>query len=382
MKVLHVYRTYFPDSPGGLQEAIRQICISSKNYGVEARLFVLSPSMVQKEMRLQEAFVVRARSWLAPASCDIGLASAFFRFHRQLQWADLVHYHFPWPFADMLHLLMRPSCPSVMTYHSDVIQKGCLEKLYQPLMKHMLGAMDAIVATSKAYIDTSAVLRCRVSQGCLGVIPLCIQESSYHEYFAEAKGIDISDRFGVRDGQFFLFVGVMRNYKGLQFLIRAAVDTGLPLVVAGSGGNEARFTEMAAGHRNVRFVGRVSDGEKMALISRCRAMVLPSHLRSEAFGMVLVEAAMCGRPMISCEIGTGTSFVNKDGETGFVVKPASAPALAAAMRRLWDDHALAERFGEAARRRYERLFSGQAMGRAYARLYRRLLDGKQAFDER
>ena len=382
MKVLHVYRTYFPDSPGGLQEAIRQICISSKKYGVEARLFALSPRVLPKEMRLQEALVVRARSWGAPASCDIGLASAFLRFRGQLQWADLVHYHFPWPFADVLHLFGRPSCPSVMTYHSDVVQKGGLERLYRPLMKYMLGAMNAVVATSEAYVDSSPVLNRHVAPARLGVIPLGIEESSYREYFTEARGIDIVARFGVETGCFFLFIGVLRNYKGLQFLIQAAADTGLPLVVAGSGGNEARFAEMAAGHRNVMFVGQVSHGEKMALIRGCRAMVLPSHLRSEAFGMVLVEAAMCGRPMISCEIGTGTSFVNKDGETGFVVKPASVPALAAAMRRLWDDHALAERFGDAARRRYERLFSGQAMGRAYARLYRRLLDGKQAFDER
>jgi rhamnosyl/mannosyltransferase len=101
-------------------------------------------------------------------------------------------------------------------------------------------------------------------------------------------------------------------------------------------------------------------------------LVLPSHLRSEAFGMVLVEAAMIGKPMISCEINTGTSFVNADGETGFVVEPGSPRALAEAMSRLLEDEALALQMGQAARRRYEQLFSGAALGQAYARLYRKV----------
>jgi rhamnosyl/mannosyltransferase len=88
------------------------------------------------------------------------------------------------------------------------------------------------------------------------------------------------------------------------------------------------------------FAGQVSDAKKVALLKRCRALVLPSHLRSEAYGMVLVEAAMYGRPLISCEIGTGTSYVNAHEETGFVVEPESSTALALAMNTLLNDDAL------------------------------------------
>jgi rhamnosyl/mannosyltransferase len=124
------------------------------------------------------------------------------------------------------------------------------------------------------------------------------------------------------------------------------------------------------GASNVLFAGQVTDEEKVALIKRCRAMVLPSHLRSEAFGMVLVEAAMLGRPMVSCEIGTGTSYVNLDGETGFVVPPEDPDALAEALGILLVDNSLATRLGLGARTRYERMFSGPALGRAYSDLYR------------
>jgi glycosyltransferase involved in cell wall biosynthesis len=77
--------------------------------------------------------------------------------------------------------------------------------------------------------------------------------------------------------------------------------------------------------------------------------------------------------MVSCEIGTGTSFVNLHEETGFVVPPESPESLAHAMNALMADGALAEKFGRAARRRYEALFSGPALGKAYAQLYQNVL---------
>jgi rhamnosyl/mannosyltransferase len=89
--------------------------------------------------------------------------------------------------------------------------------------------------------------------------------------------------------------------------------------------------------------------------------------------MVLVEAAIARKPLVSCEIGSGTSFVNQDGETGFVVPPESPGALAQALRRLLDDARLAERLGAGARRRYEQNFSGDALGRGYAAVFREAL---------
>ena len=90
--------------------------------------------------------------------------------------------------------------------------------------------------------------------------------------------------------------------------------------------------------------------------------------------MVLVEAAMFGRPLISCEIGTGTSYVNAHEETGFVVEPESPAALALAMNTLLNDDALSARMSDGARKRYEKLFSGPALGRAYADLFREIAD--------
>ncbi|MGZ8184072.1 MAG: hypothetical protein ACXWT1_19165, partial [Methylobacter sp.] len=132
--VLHVYRTYFPDPPGGLQEAIRQIALSTGKQGVTNTIFTLSPRPMPPVLMRPEARVVRSRSWAAPASCDLGGVSAFTSFARLAREADVLHYLFPWPFADVLHAVIRPDRPAVLTYISDVVRQRWLGAAYAPLM--------------------------------------------------------------------------------------------------------------------------------------------------------------------------------------------------------------------------------------------------------
>jgi rhamnosyl/mannosyltransferase len=368
LRVLHVYRTYYPDPPGGLQEAIRQIALSTASHGIVPQIFTLSETPHPVECLRPEGLVTRARSWAEPASCNLGGIAAFRRFSELAKKVDVIHYHFPWPFGDLLHLAVRPKVPAVMTYHSDIVRQRWLGRVYAPLMYRMLESMSAIVATSPTYAGTSPVLSDASLRDRVRVIPLGIEEGSYpHD-----GDVGVLRRLGLDEAEpFFLFIGVLRYYKGLHTLVQAAASVRARVIIAGSGPEGATLQEQARqlGLTNVDFAGQVTDAEKAALLKRCRALVLPSHLRSEAFGMVLVEAAMFGKPMISCEIGTGTSYVNADGETGIVVPPESPGELAGAMNRLVEDEALAQRYGQAARLRYERMFSGEALGRAYAALY-------------
>ena len=371
--VLHVYRTYFPDPPGGLQEALRQIALATGAQGVANTIFTLSPQPAPGVLLRPEARVVQRRSWAAPASCDLGGIAAFTAFARLARAADVLHYLFPWPFADVLHAVVRPHQPAVLTYISDVVRQRWLGAAYAPLMWRTLRQMRVIVANAPAYVDTSPVLSHPSIRDKVRVIPLGIEESSYPKDGDDA----VFKRIGVgTDEPFFLFIGVLRYYKGAHFLVRAAKTLGARVVIGGSGPEEKRLRALAAdtGADNVVFAGQVTDAEKVALLKRCRALVLPSHLRSEAFGMVLVEAAIFGRPLISCEIGTGTSYVNAHEQTGFVVEPESPVALARAMNTLLADDALAARMGAAARTRYEKLFSGPALGLAYAGLFREVAE--------
>lgn len=369
MKVLNIYRTYFPDPPGGLQEAIRQACLATSNHGVENTIFTLSPNNQPRIIEMPEAAVVRERSWMAPASCDIGGIASFKTFAQLTSEADVLHHWFPWPFADVLKLLTSSDKPLVLTYISDVVRQRWLGAAYAPLMWHTLKQARVVVANSPAYAQTSPVLSHPSIRDKVRVIPLGIEEISYSKEGDNA----IFDRLAVKAGEpYFLFIGVLRYYKGLQFLLKAAKMVNAKIIIAGSGFEGANLQVLAIneGVDNVIFAGQVSDAEKIALLKQCCALVLPSHLRSEAYGMVLVEATMFGRPMISCEIGTGTSYVNKHEETGIVVEPESPSALAVAMNTLLNDETLVKQMGEAARNRYETLFSGPALGHAYAELFR------------
>lgn len=372
LSVLHLYRTYYPDPPGGMAEAIRQIAFATKFFDIKTKIFTLSPNPNPATLIRPEAQVFRCQSWGAPASCDLGGRAAFQQFNQLSKEADVVHYHFPWPFADLLHLTIRPSIPAVMTYHSDIVRQRWLGIAYAPLMWHMLRSMRAVIATSAHYSRTSKVLSDVSINERVQVIPLAIDESAY-----STKGDEtILDRIGLSENEpYFLFVGALRYYKGLHTLLEATKFLDVKVVIAGTGPEDGTLRKQASflDIANVIFAGRISDAEKMVLLRRCLALVLPSNQRSEAYGMVLVEASLFGKPMITCEIGTGTSFVNQHEKTGFVVPPEDASALARAMNNLLINNSLALRFGNAARERYEELFSGPILGNAYNNLYRKLI---------
>jgi len=257
--------------------------------------------------------------------------------------------------------------PSVVTYHSDIVKQKRALLLYRPLMNAFLRSVDRIVATSPNYVATSPVLqkfRDKVAVVPIGLEPPPVPSAGTVEGWRQ--------RFGDR---FFLFAGVFRYYKGLDVLLDVAKRVDAPVVVVGDGPLGPQLKQRADKENigNLHFVGAVSDADKFALLALCRAFVFPSNARSEAFGLSLVEASMMGKPMVTCEIGSGTSFINLDGVTGFVVPPNDAAAFAAAMAKLAAEPDLALRMGAAARRRFEETFTADAMAAGYDAVYRELL---------
>jgi glycosyltransferase involved in cell wall biosynthesis len=158
------------------------------------------------------------------------------------------------------------------------------------------------------------------------------------------------------------------------------VNAPYQVVIVGSGPVEAELRQQTGqlGLDNVIFAGFVSDREKMALFRLCRAVVFPSYLRAEAFGVTLLEGAMSARALISAEVGSGTSHVNIHGETGLVVPPGNSRALRQAMDDLYGHPEKARLMGASARQRYEELFTGARMGERYADAYRRILASQSA----
>ncbi|AZD25432.1 Glycosyltransferase [Pseudomonas chlororaphis subsp. aurantiaca] len=371
MRVLHFFKTYLPDSVGGIEQVIFQLCESGARQGIEGQVLTLSADPHPAVLKLGQHEVHRARLDIQFASTGFSY-SVFKQFREMAAEADVVNYHFPWPFMDLVHFVSGMNKPCVATYHSDIIRQRHLLKLYRPLMNRFLGSVDRIVAASPNYLHTSDVLQQFPDK--TRVIPYGLDKAGYPQPDSERMA-----RWRQRLGErFFLFVGVMRYYKGLHILLDALKDVDYPVVIVGAGPLEAELHAQAAalGLRNLHFLGRLGDEDKVALLQLSYAIVFPSHLRSEAFGISLLEGAMYGKPMISSEIGTGTSYINIHGETGLVVPPSDPLAFRAAMRQLWDNPEQAAQMGLKAEARYRQLFTADEMGRRWSELYQELLEEK------
>ncbi|MGV8864515.1 MAG: glycosyltransferase family 4 protein [Pseudomonas sp.] len=368
IKVLHFFKTYYPETMGGIEQVIFQLAEGSARQGIHAEVLSLSSRGAARNEIVGHHVAHRSKLDLHVASTGFSL-SAFKDFVELAKGADIIHFHFPWPYMDLVHFATRLGKPTVVSYHSDIVKQKTLLKLYKPLMYRFLSSVDRIVASSPNYAQSSTVLTDFKDK--VSIVPYGLDRETYPEP-SEQKLEEWRARVGAK---FFLFIGALRYYKGIHFLLDAAQKTRLPVVIVGGGmlEDELKAKAQAAGLDNVHFVGKLPDIDKAALLQLCYALVFPSHLRSESFGISLLEGAMYGKPMISCEIGSGTTYINIAGETGLVVPPGDVDALAAAMQLMWDQPEKAAEMGVRAAERYEKVFTADAMAFSYAEIYRDLM---------
>lgn len=371
LKVLHVYKDSDP-ARGGVAKFIAELASKTATEpAIQHTLLSIGdpPSTEGHNIlkTLPNLDVQIIKPLLSVAGTPISL-DAIGTFYKHCKKMDLIHYHFPYPFADLLQFALRPKKPYLVTYHSDIVKQKGLLQLYKPLQHWFLKRAAAIVATSPPYVKTSPVLQ--KFPATTQVIPLGLSDTAQKNLSPQTalQKHSLPERF-------FLYVGAFRYYKGLHTLLEAAEKTSVPIVLAGRGdlleSLKNKATQKKLSH--LHFLGGVSEEEKNALLSTCRAFIFPSHLRSEAFGLSLVEASMYEKPMISCDIGTGTSFINLHEKTGLNIPPERPEALAQAIDFLWNNPEKADQMGRAARVRYELNFTANAMGKAYTALYQKVL---------
>jgi len=371
MKVLHFYKTYRPDTYGGVEQVIYQLANGSTMLGVKTTVLTLTPRLLDDVIRINEHTVYRCHRNFQIASTDFSLSSIC-KFKELASKADIIHYHFPWPFMDLVHFFNKIQKPTILTYHSDIVRQSILRKFYQPIMNRFLKSIDAIVATSPNYLNSSKVLQ--KFREKVEVIPIGIDELE-HKKPKNEKLIYWKKKLG---DKYFLFIGVLRYYKGLHILLEALSYFDFPMVIIGSGPHENKLKLKAEklGLKNIKFLGLLSEEDKKAVIALSYTVIFPSHLRSEAFGISLLEASIYGKPMISCEIGTGTSYVNVDGVTGVIVPPSSPYKLHLAMSYLWNEQLKAEQMGRNAYQRYQKYFTSEKMCKKYLELYQKIINNK------
>ncbi len=360
MRILHVYKDYYPVL-GGIENTIRVLAEGHAASGHEVSVLVCSRGFRSKREMRNGVSVIKPGRLTTMASMPISLR----------QWLaltqqdpDVIHLHSPYPLGEVGVWLLKRRTPFVITYHSDVVRQQGWLRIYGPLFRRVLQRADRIMPTSPRYVETSRWLS-PIADRCT-VVPL---------------GVD-ADRFTPPPTPFagpptLLFVGRLRYYKGLDTLLEALVE--LPAVrlnVVGAGPMEEAWqalSEQLGLKGRVTFLGEVSDGYLPSLYHRAHLFVLPANARSEAFGMVLLEAMASGLPCVSTEVGTGTSWVVQDGVTGRVVPPEAPGALASAIEALFADPDRLRVMGAAARVRVEANFTQARMVDRVMTVYRSVL---------
>ncbi len=367
MKILHVYKDYYPVL-GGIENYIKMLAETQAKQGLKVTALVTAPGRKTIVERVNGVEVIKAGRLATMASTP--LSAALFVWMRRLK-ADIVHLHFPHPPGEVANLWLGRGQRTVITYHSDIIRQKRLLQLYKPLLWRVLSQAHRLIATSPPYIRSSPYLS-RVAEKCV-VIPLGIEVQRFESADQEAV-----ERLRKRyRPPLLLFVGRLRYYKGLQYLIQAMKEVEAQLLIVGSGPmleDWRQLSESLSLEERVIFLGEVEDEQLPCYYHACDLFVLPACERSEAFGAVQLEAMAAAKAVICTELGTGTSYVNRHGQTGLVVPPGDVSALVEASRTLLADEELRRRMGEQGRQRVRASFSKEIMAHRVLRLYEEVLD--------
>jgi glycosyltransferase involved in cell wall biosynthesis len=371
MKILHLYKDYTPVL-GGIENHIRVLAEGQARRGHDVTVLAAN-----RGLRTSIEAVGGVKVILVPRLGTIAstpICPSLLRWLWRLE-ADIAHLHFPHPPGEVAQLLVGRAAGMVITYHADIVRQRYLLRLYEPLLKRVLGRANRILVTSPAYVESSRYLR--AVRGKCVVVPIGIEVRRFEHRGVEA-GTSLRARWHLPpDRPVAVFVGRLRYYKGLEYLLRAlplVPDLHLLLVGGGPLWNSMRALAAALGVASrVVFTGDVADRDLPACYAAGDMFVLPSHTRAEAFGTSIVEAMAAGLPIISTEIQTGTSWVNQDGLTGLVIPPCDPGAIAAAIAALVADPARREAMGRAGRARASQLFEAATMVEAVEGVYRDVL---------
>lgn len=364
-KVLHVFKNYFPPARGGIENHIRDVV-----HGLKDRFEFTVLTTTNARRRVVEdddgVKVVRVPVWAWLSSVPV--APGWLAYLRSGD-ADLVHFHVPNPTAEALFALSGARTPRVVTYHAEITRLRPLAAPYGPFLRVFLRSVDRVIATSPRMAATARALSPLADRTVL--IPLGVDAEQWRVRPPRSDGL--RDEAGA---PVVLCVGRLVHYKGVEVLVDAMRDVAGVLVVIGGGGR-LRMLEEHVRRRGledrVRLAGEVDDAELLARYHAADVVVLPSTTRGEGFGTVLLEAMACGKPVISTELGTGTSWVNVHGQTGFVVPPRDPGSLAKALNEVLTSPDLRARLGRAGRERVERCFSKSRMLDAIAETYESVL---------
>ena len=367
MKVLHIGK-YFSPFKGGMENYLRDTMATLCRRGVKCAALVHNHDLSFKNS--YENFksdgshfkIVRAgvifRLLYTPISPTFPLLLN--KLLKGFQ-PDVLHIHLPNPSAICVLALTRAkNIPWVLHWHADIVTSAPLMKFiyffYRPLERKLLIRANTIVVTSEAYRDSSEPLsgflhKCQV-------VPLGIDSrrlKSKMDSFSLPESADERRNLNV------LAVGRLTYYKGFEYLIRATAQVAAVKVsIVGTGDREKDLKTLVAGlglENRVIFHGSLSDQELIKHFLQCDCVCLPSIERTEAFGIVLLEAMYFSKATLVSDVpGSGMGAIVDDGVTGIKVEPANPESLAKALDYMAKNRDIVDRMGQCGKQEFERHF--------------------------
>ena len=283
---------------------------------------------------------------------------------------DIIHLHHPDPMAAFALKMSGYAGPVVLHWHSDILRQKLLLQAYRPLQRWIIDRADLIVTTSEAYLKGSEWLE-HVHEKARA-LPIGVEEVQKPAVTPE-RVLELSE------GRKVVFsLGRLVPYKGYTNLIEAAkyLPDDYRVVIGGSGPlhDELQAQIEASGLQDkVVLIGRISEEERNSWFYHAEMFCLPSVIKTEAFGVVLIESMSTGLPLVATNIpGSGTGWVNEHGVSGLNAEINDPKGLADAILGV---SAKREEFARGARRRWEEWFTSERMIDGCEALYRELRGG-------
>lgn len=351
IRILQVNKLYYPWI-GGIESVAKDAAEGLKD-SVDMRVLVCQPKGKGSKDNVNGVEVIRAGSLGIKFSMPISFSFSFLvrKYSKQ---ADIVIVHDPFPLGDLALLLSGFKGKVIVWWHSDIVKQKRLVKLMQPIIHGILKRADAIFTTTEGYIGGSAYIsqyreKCRI-------VPYGIDESKYLSI--KSRPI-LSGKLNDPKNAKVLFVGRLVYYKGAGVLLDAFKKVhDAELFIVGTGADEDALREKAESIADkVHFLGNLSDEDLKCAFADCDIFVLPSIEKSEAFGIVQLEAMVYGKPVINTDLDTSVPYVSIHGETGLTVPVGNAEELAKAINILSDDEELRKKLGDGGRKRISEIFS-------------------------
>ena len=288
---------------------------------------------------------------------------------------DVVHLHYPFfGGAEMIYLLDKiKDIKLVLTYHMDVVGTGLLKKFFdfhtKNVLPHILNRADKIIVTSWDYAENSNIKeRIKIEPEKFHEVPCGVNHLLFKPRF---KDKDLIKKYNLYDKKIILFVGALDKahyFKGVNILIQAIknlpTNDDFRLLIVGEGDLKESYESMVDSFglgKKIIFTGYVRDKELPQYYNLADLLVSPSTDKSEAFGIVLIEAMSSGLPVIAGDLAGVRSVVDKQ-KTGLLVKLNDIENLTKMIKFLLDNPRTAKEYGQAGRKKILELYTWERIG--------------------